>query len=106
MVKPFGDVFRGCQKPSCYALVKPRNISARMKRATGRHAKFQFCNLGRQEPNGADDILDYGCHGTRFNALKRCYLVLLYRFQFFAQRSLYFGGNPMSISHSAYPLTG
>jgi hypothetical protein len=27
---------------------------------------------------------------------------LLYRVQLFAQRNLYFGGNPMSISHSAY----
>src|ERR1700675_4715844 len=75
MLKPFGGVFRGCQKPSSYALVKPRNISARMKRTTGRHAKFLFCNLGKQEQNGADDILDYRCRGTRFNPLKRCYLV-------------------------------
>jgi hypothetical protein len=78
MVKPFDDVFRGCQKPNCYALVKPRNISARMKRTTGRHAKFLFCNLGKQEQNGADDILDYGCHGTRFNPLKRCFLIFAF----------------------------
>jgi hypothetical protein len=51
-----------------------------MKRTTGRHAKFLFCNLGKQEQNGADDILDCRCHGTRFNPLKRCYLIFtLYR---------------------------
>jgi Rieske Fe-S protein len=41
-----------------------------MNRTTGRHAKFLFCNLGKQEPNGADDILDCRCHGTRFNPLQ------------------------------------
>jgi hypothetical protein len=48
-----------------------------MKRPIGRHAKFLFCNLGRQEPNGADDILDCRCHGTRFKPSQKCYLIFV-----------------------------
>src|ERR1700731_462053 len=106
MVKPFGDVSRGCQKPSCYALVKPRNISARMKRTTGRNAKFLFCKLGKQEPNGADDILDCRCHGTRFNPLKRCYLIFALSLPVLRATQPVFWGKSDVHQPLCLPLTG
>jgi hypothetical protein len=61
MLKPFGNVSGRCRKPSCYASVEPRNIDARLKQITARHAQFLLFNLWKHERNGDGDTRNRRC---------------------------------------------